>query len=199
MTITADAFSQLRKTFTAPAAEQSGVDLLKVATKLSTDASAVFGDADPMSKLDELGKSVDAIDALLSKAVEDKDGNVFISGKVDEQFAVDKAIPPQFLKPKPGEKKPKGKDGDKGKGDDAGTAKGDDGGENTDTAKGEDLSDDVSWEHDLAPKNGPVSRSARMTKGERPIPARRNARVRTEKHERARDRAFGRGEQRTTS
>jgi len=185
--------------------ERVDLDPLKVAKALVAETTSFVSADDPMSKLDAICDRVDGIDTLLEKAEED-DGGIFVSvlptNEIAKEFSIVKTDP----KPAPAAPPPvteKGKEGTGGVAEAGATSEGDkaqggakaapEGGK-TETEKGDGLSDDVEWANDLAPAKPPTTRSERLTKDERPVPARRGASATMAKYEKARDRAMGRSE-----
>ena len=189
MPITAEDLAQLSPLTKVQAPGRTSVDLLKIVTALVTAAKAlVEGEDDPAEKAEAFGERVDEIDAVVSKAVQDEDGSVYLEdatgdvAKAASEFSVADA---------------QGGDGDGGDG-------GDDDGEGVGLAKNldplefdeegmDDVLDDGGWAQDLSPKDPPIMRNARLTKGERPVPGRPGARAGVKKrYADARDEAFGR-------
>lgn len=62
----------------------------------------------------------------------------------------------------------------------------------TKKSEDDDLSDDIQWEKDLAPEVPPTSYAARLTKSERPVPARKGALKIASKQAEAREKALER-------
>lgn len=190
MTITAEDLAKLTPFTKATTAERPEIDLLKMASAvLDATTALVEGEGVPTEKAEVFGDRVDEIDALLAKAVEGDDGKVYLEGSAEDvekaaEFSVD------------AESDDTGSGGDQGADGDGAT----DVNKNVVLAKGlsddqiEDELEDGGWDPDLSPKNSPVNRNARFTKGERPVPARPGARARVKKrYGDARDEAFGRG------
>ncbi len=211
MTITAE---ELKKAF-APITsieknEPVELDLHKVATALITETNEFVSSDDPMANLDSICKRVDEIDTLLSKASSEEDGTVMVSSadEIAKDFApedtekakkkVNPFAPGGDLAGDKNDEEMKGK---KKSGDKEKAKKSEESGEDTDSGtktETEKADDEVTWEDDLSPKEMPLSRKARMTKSERPIPARRGGRAALTKYERARERALNGGEDRST-
>lgn len=171
--------------------ERVEVDVLKVAKALVDETTTLASAEDPMAGLDALCERVEKIGDLLDKAEEDDKGAIFVQAVpegVAKEFAKDKACAPG-KKPKKAEDAP----ADTKKDDETEAGEGD--AQATETQKDEDgLSDDIAWERDLAPAKPPTTLKERLTKAERPVPARRGAPDRMRKWEEARDRAMGRGD-----
>lgn len=185
-------FAQVKKRGTVE------VDLGKVAAAVLDATSSIAKADDPEAALALLEKGVADIDTFLGTCEATDDGVVAPGGEVAESFAKGKSWdgPPPWLK-KPG-KKPEGEEEDEEKGKKkkaaSSTAKGEgEGAEEVAKAEGDD-----EWPVDLSPRKGPVMRSERLTKGERPIPARSGSHRTNDKYQRARDRAMGRGDDRST-
>lgn len=168
------------------------VDLLKVAEALvAATATLVNGEGEPTEKVDAYGERIDEIEAVLEKAVEDEDGNVYLEDATDEVAkAVEEFSPDE------------GSDDDEGAGGGSVTKVSKSAGAAEDVVLSKGLSDDEieaeledgEWPTDMSPKDAPIMRNARLTKGERPVPARPGARGRVKKrYADARDEAFGRG------
>jgi len=182
MTITAEDLAKL-----SPLAKKvkrttkkTAVDLLKVADVVIKASDAlVSGEGDVAEKIEAFNECIDGIGDLLEKAFEGEDGTVYVDGS-DEDVA--KALG-GFSSENPGDE-------------------GDEGGATTVNKSLEGLSDedladeleDGGWPEDLSPKtSATIMKNARLTKGERPVPARPGARGRVQKrYASARDTAFGR-------
>jgi len=212
MTITSDtikkAFAPITQVKTT---EPVGVDLEKV-TKAFSDEIATFADSeDPMAGIDALEATVVKFEQMLDAATTGEDGSVVVTGKSTEfakGFAPDAPEPKAEVtaEPNPGltiqaksdEEKAadqKKADEEKAKAEKAKaeeTAKEADAEETAKADDAEDLSDDITWEKDLAPSQTPTMRSERMTKGERIIPARKGGRSATKKAADAREKALAR-------
>lgn len=184
MTITAEllktaaaSFTEINKNDDEPKAKV--IDLAKV-TDAVIKATAALQEAtdDPDAAVEALTKRLEDLTALLEKAVEAEDGTVTVTPdteevtKLAEEFEVEEAD----------DGSADGGEGDIG------------GGVSTTTVKGDgEEEDDSDWPLDMAPEKPPLLKSARLTKGERPIPARPGARARVKKrYGEARDQAFGR-------
>ncbi len=154
MTITSDkiklAFSRITKAKagTAPVL----VDAEKMVSSV-IDQTTTFTEAeDPMTKLDDLAKSVEEIETMLDGATENEDGTILIKAEhadLGKQFAPDAVEAPEV-------ETSTEKTGDE-------TDEGDD---EIETEKA-DLSDDIKWDNDLSPTHPPTLNSERLTKGER--------------------------------
>jgi len=190
MTITSDtiksAFARIAKAKNDPAPEGVVVDTEKMLGSV-VDSTTEFCKADdPLTKLDDLAKSVETVDTLLEGATENADGTILVKSEHAElaaQFAVEKS-------------EEEDSDDDLEEEDD----EEDESGDEEPVSKGvsdddADLSDDISWENDLSPATPPVRRSEVLTKGERPVRAERGALTRMEKAQDKRDRALARRSQ----
>ena len=181
MTITAEDLKAFAPFASVEKQQAVSVDMSKVASTLVSEAALmVTGEGDPAERVATLTSRVDLISSMLEKAIEDKDGKVTVTGdeaiaKIAAEFAAEtvKVVDPTATPAKP---------------DDVAPA--------PDPVKPDDVAksgEEIEWPRDLSPKTPPTLRSERMTKGQRPVPARKGAGASVEqKYNDKRERAMGR-------